>query len=74
MKGDSIASEVNEQVLVNETRRLAEAVRTACVKAALEGYERAAISGLCHEGAWESAIDAMGALNLETIIQGIEAN
>ena len=37
-----------------EELRTAEAVREACVQAALEGYERAAMSGLCAEGAWEA--------------------
>jgi len=69
IKNDFIASVVNEQVSVKEKRRLAEAVRAACVKAALEGYERAAISGLCHEGAWECAVDAIRTLDLETVIK-----
>ena len=34
-----------------DLRRLAEAVRAACVAAALRGYEEARMSGLCHEGA-----------------------
>jgi formiminotetrahydrofolate cyclodeaminase len=40
-------------------RRLTEAVRKACVDAAIDGYERASISGLCHEGAWEAAVSAI---------------
>jgi hypothetical protein len=32
---------------------LPRAVRNACVQAALDGYERAQIAGLCQEGAWE---------------------
>ena len=34
--------------------QLAAAVRSACVQAALDGYERAQIAGLCQEGAWEA--------------------
>jgi hypothetical protein len=44
--------------------RIAAAVRQACVLAALEGYERAQIAGLCREGAWEAAVDAMRMLDL----------
>jgi formiminotetrahydrofolate cyclodeaminase len=40
-------------------RLLTEAVRKACVDAAIDGYERASISGLCHEGAWEAAVSAI---------------
>ena len=42
-----------------EARRLAEAVRAACLKAAQEGYEQAAASGLCHEGAVEASLGAV---------------
>jgi hypothetical protein len=46
-------------------RMLAERVRNACIEAALAGYENAAISGLCHEGAWEAAISAIRMADLE---------
>jgi hypothetical protein len=52
----------------DDRRRIAEATRRACIEAALEGYESAAISGLCHEGAWENAISAIRRLDLEDII------
>lgn len=48
-------------------QRLAEAVRSACIEAALDGYERARISGLCEEGALECAIDAIRMLDLGPI-------
>lgn len=47
---------------------LAEDVRRACIEAALEGYERAAMSGLCHEGAWEAAISAIRMVDLEALL------
>jgi hypothetical protein len=56
-----------ENKLTAEQRRLTEAVRQACLQAALAGYEDARMSGLCHEGAWECAIDAIRTLKLETI-------
>lgn len=52
----------------NDKRRIAEATRKACIEAALAGYESAAISGLCHEGAWENAISAIRRLDLQEII------
>ena len=43
----------------NRDQRIAEAVRAACVAAAQTSYEQAAIDGLCDEGAWEAAFDAV---------------
>lgn len=53
-------------------RRLAEAVRDACGKAAQEAYENAGISGLCEEGRWECAISAIRALDLEAVINAVQ--
>lgn len=54
----------------SEQRQLAETIRTACIQAALDGYEDASLSGLCHEGAWECAIDAIRNLNIKAILDG----
>ncbi len=51
------------------THKLATLVRTACVQAALDGYERAQLDGLCHEGAWECAIEAIRALDLDELLK-----
>jgi hypothetical protein len=53
----------------NLTQAIAEAVRTACIEAALDGYEIAAMNGLCHEGAWEAAISAMQTLDINALLQ-----
>ncbi len=50
---------------------IALAVRNACIAAALDGYERAQIAGLCQEGAWECAVDAMRMLDLKTVLQAM---
>ena len=50
-------------------RQLTEAVRNACIDAALDGYERASISGLCHEGAWEAAVSAIRMLALDALAE-----
>ena len=47
---------------------LAEAVREACIQAALDGYEDASISGLCGEGALEVAISTMRRLELDALV------
>ncbi|MCP4948914.1 MAG: acetyltransferase [Aestuariibacter sp.] len=53
----------------SDTLYLANAVRRACIRAAIEGYEHAAISGLCHESAWEAAISAIKMLDLEALLR-----
>jgi hypothetical protein len=49
-------------------RRLAQAVRDACVRAALESYEQAGLSGLCAEGRWEVAVDSMRSLEVDAVV------
>ena len=60
---------MGESLSASEKRRLAEAVRKACIRAALAGYDRAAMDGLCHEGAWEVAISAIRMLDIERLIE-----
>jgi len=55
-------------------RRLAEAVREACLKAAREGYESAGISGLCEEGRWECAVNAIRSLDIKAVIAVLPKN
>ena len=50
---------------------MAEAVRQACIAAALQAYEDAGASGLCHEGRWEYAVDAMRGLPLRPLIEAL---
>ena len=47
-----------------DEQRIAEAVRRACIDAALEAYEDAQVRGLCREGAWEVAIEAVRSLDV----------
>ncbi len=54
-------------------RELARAVREACVRAALEAYELAGLSGLCDEGRWEMAIDSIRSLDLDTVLQELKS-
>jgi hypothetical protein len=57
------------RLLMNDPHRLAEAVRTACIDAALRAHEDAGISGLCHEGRWEFAVQAMRGIDLDAVIR-----
>lgn len=49
---------------------LAEAVRRACLEAALRAHEDAGLRGLCGEGRWEAAVGAVRALDLRAVIEG----
>ena len=49
-------------------QQLAEAVRAACIKAALEAYEEGGVLGLCAEGRWEYAISALQQLDLKAVL------
>lgn len=42
----------------------AERIRGACLEAALKAYEDAGMQGLCAEGRWEVAVDALRTLDL----------
>ena len=48
---------------------LAQSVKTACIQAAIDGYQNAAISGLCHEGASEASVSAIRMIDLESLVQ-----
>ena len=54
---------------MDERLQIAEAVQQACISAAIHAYEDAGLSGLCHEGRWEYAVDAMRQLDLRSLLQ-----
>ena len=56
---------------MDSKHRLAEIVRDACLKAARGAYENAGISGLCEEGRWECALDAIRSLDIEVVIASL---
>ncbi len=62
----------NEGEQTTERIRIAQAIRTACLKAAYAGYERAAADGLCDEGALEVALDAIRSLDLDKILRELK--
>jgi hypothetical protein len=50
--------------------QLAERVRAALLERALAAHEDARLQGLCMEGAWEAAISAMRALDVDALARG----
>jgi hypothetical protein len=52
---------------------VARAVRDACFQLAATRYEDASMSGLCHEGALEVALDAIRSLDVSPIVQAVSA-
>lgn len=58
----------------SQTRKteIAKAVREACARAAQKGFQDAAMSGLCAEGAMEAAIGAIQSLDLKKVLKQID--
>ena len=52
-------------------RRVAEAVRRACADAAEEAYDDAGIRGLCADGRWEVALEAIRRVDVDGVIRGL---
>jgi hypothetical protein len=57
--------------IMNAHVQIAEVVRQACIATAPQAYEDAGLSGLCHEGRWEYAVDAMRGLPLRPLLQAL---
>jgi hypothetical protein len=53
---------------MTSSRTVAEAVRRACLDAALQAYEDAGFRGLCQQGRWECVLEAIRGLDLEPIL------
>ena len=54
--------------------QIAQAVQTACLQAAQQGYERAAADGLCDEGALEVALEAIRSLDIDQIVRELKSS
>lgn len=50
----------------------ATAVHDAGIQAALAAYENARMDGLCHEGAWECALNVLHSLNITRLAVELE--
>jgi len=53
-------------------REVAEIIRRACLDAAVAAYEGAGMSGLCAEGRWELAVQAIRELDLEAVLGDLD--
>ncbi len=53
--------------MTRHDRQLLEAARLACAEAAERAYEDAGIRGLCGDGRWEYALQAIRAVDLEAV-------
>ena len=49
-------------------RRLALAVRQACVEELEDAFHQGGLSGLCLEGRWELALDRLRNLDLDAVL------
>jgi hypothetical protein len=59
---------MNDKPKNDEIVPVAEKVKLECINAALEAFTSASEDGLCCEGAWECAVEAMRNLNTLEII------
>ena len=51
---------------------LAKRIRDACLEAVLQAYEDAGIHGLCEEGRWEAAVDALRTVELAPLLRELQ--
>lgn len=57
-----------ENAAYEQLWQLTTAVRDACFSAAVTAYEDARMAGLCHEGAWECALESIRAINVDSMV------
>lgn len=63
----------DEEAVTQQLWLLATAVRDACFTTAVQAYQDATADGLCHEGAWECAVEALKAIKLTELLRLNEA-
>jgi hypothetical protein len=51
---------------------LAKRIRDACLTAVLEAYEDAGVQGLCAEGRWQAAVDALRTHDLAPLLRDFQ--
>lgn len=54
--------------MTDEPQCIARAVREACLVAAQTAYDDAAMGGLCEDGRWECAYQAIKQLDLDAVL------
>jgi hypothetical protein len=55
-----------------ELEDLVKRIRETCIQAALQAYEDAGILGLCEEGRWEAAVDALRTVDLAPLLRELK--
>jgi hypothetical protein len=55
-----------------DSEDLAKRIRNTCIEAVLQAYEDAGIQGLCAEGRWEAAVDALRTVELAPLLREFE--
>jgi hypothetical protein len=70
---DILNQEANIEDFLSKQKqvRIAESTKAACLKAAIEAYEDAKMRGLCQEGAWDLAVDAIKTLDVEQVLESL---
>ena len=56
------------RMTIAQQHQIAKAAQAICIETAIRAYEDAGLSGLCQEGRWECALDAMRSLNLPAVL------
>jgi hypothetical protein len=51
---------------------IAKHIRETCIKAVLQAYEDAGVQGLCQEGRWEAAVDALRSVELTPLLRELK--
>lgn len=59
---------------MSEAERIAEAVKELCLEVVLRAYEEGGISGLCAEGRWELAVDALRHLDTGPLLRQLSGS
>lgn len=59
----------NEDELMLRSHRVATAVKAACLQEAIAAYQQGKLSGLCQEGAWDLALDAIRSLDVDKVLE-----
>jgi len=68
-RNNRIGTELNCKRCDEVGLAVAEAVRRACFEAAARAYEDAGLRGLCQEGRWDVALDAVRSLDLLPLVR-----
>lgn len=58
--------------MTDDPQQIGETIRQACLQAAIDAYEQAGISGLCGEGRWEVALDAIRQLDIAKLLESAQ--